>query len=71
MTAPRTLGEIADQLDALRLCVSDLRRVLRELLATIELHTDCMDGRIDRAALDPYVERAEDLLGETLEEIVK
>ena len=25
---------------------------------------------IDRAALDPHIERAEDLLGETLEEIV-
>lgn len=49
----------------------NLETALRELLATIELHTDCMDGRIDRAALDPYIERAEELLGESLEEIVK
>lgn len=49
----------------------DLRRVLRDLIATIELQTDCMDNTIDRATLDPYIERAEDLLGESLEEIVK
>lgn len=49
----------------------DLRRVLRDLLATIELQTDCMDNTIDRATLDPYIERAEDLLGERLEEIIK
>jgi hypothetical protein len=51
--------------------LSDLRHVLRDLIATIELHTDCMDGRIDRTTLDPHIERAEDLLGETLEEIIK
>ena len=49
----------------------DIKRCLRDLIATIELHTDCMDGRIDREALDPYIERAEDLLGERLEEIIK
>lgn len=49
----------------------DLKRVLRDLLATIELHTDCMDNTIDRATLDPYIERAEDLLGERLEEIIQ
>jgi hypothetical protein len=48
----------------------DLRRVLRDLIATIELQTDCMDNTIDRATLDPYIERAEDLLGETVEEIL-
>lgn len=48
----------------------DLRRVLRDLIATIELHTDCMNNRIDREALDPYIERAEDLLGEKIEEIL-
>ena len=64
MTTPRTLGEIADQLDALRLCV-------RDLIATIELQTNCMDNTIDRATLDPYIERAEDLLGESLEDIIK
>lgn len=49
----------------------DLKRVLRDLLASIELHTDCMDGRIDRAALDPWIEKAEDLLGESITEIIK
>jgi len=51
--------------------VEDLKQCLRDLLATIDLHTDCMDGRLDREALDTYIERAEDLLGESLEEIVK
>lgn len=51
--------------------LDDVRGCLRDLMATIELHTDCMDGRIDRAALDTYIERAEDLLGETIEEIIK
>jgi hypothetical protein len=51
--------------------LGDLKAVLRDLIATIELHTDCMDGRIDRHALDPYIERAEDLLGESLEEIIE
>ena len=51
--------------------VADLKRCLRDLLATIDLNTDCMDGRIDREALEPFIERAEDLLGESLEEIVK
>lgn len=63
MTTPRTLGEIADQLDALRLCV-------RDLIATIELHTDICDQTVDRIALAPYIERAEDLLGEKIEEIL-
>lgn len=48
-----------------------IEQALRNLLATIELHTDCMDGRIDRAALDPWIEKAEDLLGETIEEIIE
>jgi len=51
--------------------MNDLTACLRDLLATIELQTDCMDNTIDRATLDPYIERAEDLLGESLEEIVK
>lgn len=44
---------------------------LRNLLATIELQTDCMDGRIDREALDPWIEKAEDVLGVTIAEIIK
>ena len=39
-------------------------QALRELLATIELHTDCMDGRIDSEPLQPYVDKAEQLLAE-------
>lgn len=48
----------------------DLRACLRDLIATIDLHTDCMNNSIAREALDPYIERAEDLLGETLAEII-
>lgn len=36
-----------------------LRALLRDLLATIELHTDCMSNMINREALDPYIEQAE------------
>lgn len=41
-----------------------LETVLRDLLATIELHTDCMDDRVDCDALQPYIEKAEALLAE-------
>lgn len=36
---------------------------LRNLLAQIELHTDCMNGQIDRSSLDDQVEAAEQLVG--------
>lgn len=39
-----------------------LETALRDLLATIELHTDCMTGQIDREALDTYIAEAEALL---------
>ncbi len=35
---------------------------LRDLVATIDLFTDCMDNRIDREPLDQYIERAEQIL---------
>ncbi len=50
--------------------LDDVKGVLRDLVATIDLHTDCMSNKIDREALDPWIERAEDLLGQTLEEIM-
>ena len=31
---------------------------LRELLAAIDQHTDCMTNQIDRAALDPNIDQA-------------
>lgn len=31
---------------------------LRELLAAIDQHTDCMTNQIDRAALDPHIDQA-------------
>lgn len=40
------------------------QQALRDLLATIDLHTDCMDGHIDRAALDPWIEKAEAALNQ-------
>ena len=48
-----------------------IENALRDLLATIELQTDCMDGRIDREALDPWIEKAEDVLGVTIAEIIE
>ena len=43
--------------------MSNLEGALRDLVAQIELHTDCMDGRIDRAMLDLQIEFAEVLVG--------
>lgn len=48
-----------------------IENALRDLLATIELQTDCMDGRIDREALDPWIEKAEHVLGVTIAEIIE
>lgn len=59
VTGP-TVDEVAE---------GDVRSCLGDLIATIALHTDCMTNTIDREALDPYIERAEDLLGKTAEEI--
>lgn len=42
---------------------AELEKALRDLVAQIELRTDRMDGRIDRAALDDQVETAERLVG--------
>lgn len=39
-----------------------LETALHHLLASIDLFTDCMDNRIDRAPLEPYIETAERLL---------
>lgn len=64
-------GEVHALLAAPAASTGSIENALRDLLATIELHTDCMDGRIERAALDPYIERAEELLGQTLEGIIK
>lgn len=41
-----------------------LEQALRDLLATIELHTDCMSGLIERGVLDDYVDAAEALLAD-------
>lgn len=46
---------------------TQLERALRDLLASIDLHTDCMTGLLERSALDPYIEAAESLLGEDWE----
>jgi len=42
--------------------LSDFRFAAKELLATIELHTDCMTNDIDRSALDDYIEALEQAL---------
>lgn len=46
---------------------SQLEMALRDLLASIELHTDCMTGEIDSAAIADQVEAAETLLGQSWE----
>lgn len=43
--------------------IASLEEALRDLVAQIELHTDCMDGRIDRVMLDEQMETAEALVG--------
>lgn len=40
-----------------------LATALRDLVAQIHLYTDCMDGHLDRDALDPYIDAAEKLVG--------
>jgi len=46
---------------------SQLEMTLRNLLASIELHTDCMTGEIDSAAIADEVDAAELLLSESWE----
>ena len=40
---------------------------LRELLAAIDLYTDCMTNQIDRAALDPFIDQGFIALSERCE----
>jgi hypothetical protein len=40
-----------------------LEEALRNLLAQIELHTDCMSGQIEFEALEDFVDEAETLVG--------
>lgn len=40
-----------------------LEEALRNLIAQIELHTDCMDGTIDSNVLVDWVDEAEEVLG--------
>lgn len=47
----------------------NLEAGLRDLVATIDLFTDCMDNRIDRAPLEQYIARAEALVGECDDDI--
>ncbi len=42
--------------------LSALRFAAKELLATIDLHTDCMTNDIDRSSLDDYIEALEQAL---------
>ena len=44
-----------------------LDKALRDLIATIDLFTDCMDNRVEREPLDKYIERAQALLNCTWE----
>lgn len=49
-----------DRANAKLICAAPtLLHALTELLATIELHTDCMSGEIRLDVLEPYIEQAE------------
>lgn len=48
---------------------TQLEKALRDLLASIELHTDCMTGEIDSAALAIEVEASESLLKDLTAEV--
>lgn len=47
--------------DAAEAQSKEILALLRDLVATIDLHTDCMTGTIDRDVLDPYIDQAERL----------
>lgn len=38
---------------------------LKELIATIELHNDCMTGEVPFDVLEPFIERAEEAIHES------
>lgn len=40
-----------------------LATALRDLVAQIQNYTDCMDGKIDREVLDPFIDTTEALVG--------
>lgn len=44
--------------------IPTIPQALRDLLASIDLYTDLIDGRIDREALDPWVEKSEAALAQ-------
>ena len=46
---------------------SKLEKALRDLLGSIDLHTDVMDGHLDRSGIEADIEAAEQLLGEDWE----
>lgn len=46
--------------------VAALQAALRDLVATIDLHTDCMTNTIDREALEPWLLAAEAVLGDAV-----
>ena len=45
-----------------------IRDAAVDLIETIDQHTDCMDNRIDREALDPWIDRLQQLVDEQTED---
>lgn len=48
-----------------------LKTAAVDLLATIDLHTDSMDGQIDREALDAWMDKVESAITELEEELAE
>lgn len=51
-------------MDAMKTRETKIEAAMRDLLASIELHTDCMSGLIDVADITDQVEAAETLLAD-------
>jgi len=58
----KTMNRESERLRFSANAANNFRASLLDLMATIDLHTDCMDNRIDRQALEPYLERADELV---------
>lgn len=57
------IGRLERSLDAAITNAETAIRLLRDLCASIELHTDCMTGELDRAAIEDAVAAAEQFVG--------
>ena len=59
----QTASSMNNEMHEIRTRTKSLQNALCDLVAQIELHTDCMDGHIDRSALAGQIDAAEKLVG--------